>query len=92
MLHTHDLSVDDLTYRCMWSKRVIDDCDRYKSANCPMEERDSEIRADERRKFAEWFAKSSKVSESVLEHIVNRWIEDYEKEQKNEQKQHKALS
>lgn len=37
------------------------------------------------RKFAKWFAKCSKVSEPILEHTVNRWIEDYEEDQKGEE-------
>lgn len=53
LLHTYDLSVDDLTHVCLWSKAQIDDCDRYKFAKCPLEKHDLEIRADERRKFAE---------------------------------------
>ena len=42
------------------------------------------IRADERRKFAEWFAKVSKVSQLNFEYTIKRWIEDYEKDQKGE--------
>lgn len=53
MLRTYDLSIDDLTYICLWSKSQIDDCDRHKSAECPMEKHDEEIRVDEREKVIE---------------------------------------
>lgn len=46
MLRSYDLSVDDWTYVCLWSKTQIDDCDRYKSAECPLEKHDVQIRAD----------------------------------------------
>lgn len=43
MLHTYDMSIDDLTHICWWSKEQIDDCDRYQSAECPLEKHDSEL-------------------------------------------------
>lgn len=45
MLDEYDSFIDGLTYRCLLSKCVIKDYDRYRSANCPMEEHDKEIRA-----------------------------------------------
>ena len=43
MLKTYDMSIDDLTHICLWSKKQIDDCDRYKSEECPMEKHDIEL-------------------------------------------------
>lgn len=43
MLKTYDMSIDDLTHICLWSKKQIDDCDRYKSAECPLEKHDVEL-------------------------------------------------
>lgn len=43
MLKTYDMSIDDLTHVCLWNKKQIDDCDRYKSAECPLEKHDSEL-------------------------------------------------
>ena len=43
MLKTYDMSIDDLTHICLWSKKQIDDCDRYRSAECPLEKHDSEL-------------------------------------------------
>lgn len=63
LLHTYDLSVDDLTHVCLWSKAQVDDCDTYISAMCPLEKHDLEIRADERRKFAEWIVNGFSVDE-----------------------------
>lgn len=60
---------------------------------CPLhldQRRAEDIRADERRKFAEWFAKCSKVSEHTREHTINRWIEDYLEDYEKEQKNDKA--
>ena len=53
LLASWDMSCDDMTYKCLWSKRQIDDCDRYLSDVCPMEKHDEEIRADARRKCGE---------------------------------------
>ena len=43
MFKTYDMSIDDLTHICLWSKKQIDDCDRYKSAECPLEKHDTEL-------------------------------------------------
>ena len=43
MLKTYDMSIDDLTHICLWSKKQIDDCDRYKSAECPLAKHDVEL-------------------------------------------------
>lgn len=83
MLHTYDLSVDDLTYRCLWSKCQIDDCDRYKSADCPMEEHDKEIRAKAIDDYTEWLRKThANFDEDYAEDIESDYLEQL-KEQKN---------
>lgn len=43
MLKTYDMSIDDLTHICLWSKKQIDDCDRYKSVECPLEKHDADL-------------------------------------------------
>lgn len=43
MLKTYDMSIDDLTHICLWSKKQIDDCDRYKSSECPLDKHDAEL-------------------------------------------------
>lgn len=61
LLHTYDLSVDDLTHICLWNKNQIDDCDRHKYSECPLEKHELAIRADERAKTIEEF--KSKIKE-----------------------------
>lgn len=81
---THEMLVRDLVCHDV----SVAECAKFDSCEECCDHRLSEyedsIRKEAIRKFAEWFAKCSKVSEPVLEHTVNRWIEDYEQEQKNE--------
>lgn len=44
MLASWDMSADDITYKCLWSKNQIDECDRWKYAECPLEKHDTDIR------------------------------------------------
>lgn len=67
LLQSYDLSVDDLTYVCLWSKAQIDDCDRYKSAQCPLEEHDAKVRAEAIDKFLDLFADEITEAEHIIE-------------------------
>lgn len=58
-----DMSCDDMTYKCLWSKRQIDDCDRHMSDVCPMEQHDKELRNKTIEEFKERF--TSGLAEAV---------------------------
>ena len=79
MLHTYDLSIDDLTHICLWSKSQIDDCDRYKSAECPMEKHDEEIRAEERANIVSMVEEISHFSSYCMADMCDREDKNCEK-------------
>lgn len=72
MLHTYDLSIDDLTHVCLWSKSQIDDCDKYKSAECPMEKHDDEIRINERAKAIDEYTEVLRPLISELRNAIEK--------------------
>ena len=79
LLASWDMSCDDITYKCLWSKRQIDDCDRYRSDACPMEKHDKEVI----RKFVEWAYDHSIIAGvRTKEARIAKYIEEYEKQMK----------